>query len=192
MKYIFLLFLLLVSFIFNGCAAPFVFLGGIATGAIVADDRRDSGTMLQDEGIELNARAALDDDIQLRDETHINITSFNHVVLLSGQAPTTILRYRAETLVRKIPHVKLVYNEIFIASPSSVVARASDTFITARIKNEIFNNNYVNTNHVKVVTESGVAFLMGILTRTEADQATTAARGVHGVSKVVRLFEFLE
>ena len=131
---------------------------------------------------------SLDQDNQLRDETHINITSFNHVVLLSGQAPTTIMRYRAEKIVRELKHVKLVYNEIAIASPSSLATRTNDTIITTRVKSALFNSKQVSINHVKVVTESGVVFLMGIVTNTEAEYAAHAARRVSGVSKVVKLF----
>lgn len=180
--------LLLVMPLFSGCV-PAVFIGGVATGALVADDRRDSGTIIQDEAIELNARSALDDDLQLRNETHINVTSFNHIVLISGQAPTTILRYRAENIVRNLKHVKLVYNELVIAPPSALTTRAADTLITSRVKSYLFNSKNVSSNHVKVVTESGIVFLMGILNNIEAEAATNAARKAAGVLKVVRLFE---
>ncbi|CAK0769718.1 hyperosmotically inducible periplasmic protein [Gammaproteobacteria bacterium] len=192
MKSASLFFALLSSSLLTGCAAPLLFVGGVATGAIVADDRRSAGTMLYDEGIELDAHKALDSDPRLRNETHINITSFNSVVLLSGEAPTTILRYRAETLVREVPRVRLVYNEMTIGPPSSMTTRSSDTIITARVKGEISGNRYVDANHVKIVTESGVVFLMGLVSRSEADQSTEAARGVSGVVKVVRLFEFID
>jgi len=192
MKVAFLFSALFASSLLTGCAAPLLFAGGIATGAMVVDDRRSTGAMLYDEGIELDARKALDSDIKLHNEIHSNVTSFNSVVLLSGEAPTTILRYRAETLVREVPNVRLVYNEMTLGPPSSMSTRSSDTFITARVKGEISANKYVDANHVKVVTESGVVFLMGMLNRSEADQAAESARVVPGVLKVVRLFELMD
>lgn len=190
MKSIYLFLSLFVLSLLSGCAAPFVFLGGVATSAIIADDRRDPETMLRDEWIELSARKAI--ATQLRDEAHINVTSFNFIVLLTGQAPTTILRYRAESVTRNISGVRLVYNEITVGPPSSIATQTSDTILTTRVKGAIFNNQFVNTNHVKIVTEQGVVFLMGVLSHTEADHATTAARGVAGVVKVVRLCELLD
>ncbi|CAK0739518.1 hyperosmotically inducible periplasmic protein [Gammaproteobacteria bacterium] len=192
MKIVSLLFVLLISSLLTGCAAPLLFAGGIATGAMVADDRRSTGAMLYDEGIELDARKALDSDARLHNAIHTNITSFNSIVLLSGEAPTTIMRYRAETLVREVPHVRLVYNEMTIGPPSSMTTRSADTIATVRVKGEISANKYVDANHVKVVTENGVVFLMGMVNHSEADQATESARAVSGVAKVVRLFELID
>jgi len=182
--------LILFLSLITGCAAPLLVVGGMATGAIIADDRRSPGVMLHDENIELTARNAISNDAELREETNINVTSFNFIVLLSGQAPTTILRYRAETLVRNIEHVRLVYNEITIGPPASFATRGSDTLITTRIKGGLFNHKEVNSNHIKIVTESSVVFLMGIVTRAESEQVAEVARSTPGVLKVVRLFEF--
>ena len=156
------------------------------------DDRRSTSTVVYDKGIDLEACDALDSDPTLRAETHINVTSFNSVVLLSGEAPTTALRYRAEMLVRKVSRVQRVYNEITVGYPSSMIARGADTLLTARVKGAISANKYVDANHVKIVTEASVVFLMGLVTHAEADHATDAARGVSNVVKVVRLFEYLD
>lgn len=184
------LIILVLTNLLSGCAAPLLMVGGMAGGAMVADDRRSAGVMLHDENIELAALSAINNDAELHDETNIHVTSFNFIVLLSGQAPTTILRYRVEKLVRAIEHVRLVYNEVTVGPPASIGTRSSDTLITTRVKSALFNHKELDSNHIKVVTESGVVFLMGIVTRAEGDQAAAVARATSGVMKVVRLFEF--
>ncbi len=183
---------LLLSSLLSGCAAPLLFVGGAATGAVIVDDRRNTSTLAYDKTIEFNASRSLDGDAELRAETHLSVTSFNAIVLLSGEAPTTALRYRAETKVRDVPRVRRVYNEITVGFPSSMLTRSSDTLITTLVKGALSGNHYVDANHVKVVTESGVVFLMGLVTHTEAEQSAEATRTVSGVVKVVRLFEFID
>ncbi len=192
MRYAYLLCVLLFLSTLTGCVAPVLFVGGVATGAVIADDRRSTSAVVYDKGIDLKAGGVLDGDAELRAETHINVTSFNSVVLLSGEAPTTLLRYRAETLVRDVPNVRRVYNEITVGYPSSMLTRSADTVLTARVKGAISANKFVDANHVKIVTESGVVFLLGLVTHAEAEQSSSAARAVSGVVKVVRLFEFLD
>lgn len=175
----------------QGCAP--VVIGGAATGVTVAHDRRTAGTFIEDQTIELKAKAALRDDSDLRAQAHLNVTSFNMIVLLSGEAPSEALRQRAGTLVANVEKVRRVHNEVLVAAPSSVMTRSSDTLITARVKTALFSIKGMedfDPTRVKVVTENGTVFLMGLLTRPEADAAARTASGVGGVQRVVKLFEY--
>lgn len=176
----------------SACAP--VVIGGAATGASAAHDRRTVGTFIDDEGIELKARGNIINDKELNSQIHINITSINGIVLLSGEAPTEEMRQRAEALVRGIPKVRLIHNELTLAAPSSMMTRSSDTLITAKVKTKLFGikgHPDFDATRVKVVTENGAVYLMGILHQTEADAVTDAARQVSGVQRVVKLFEYL-
>jgi osmotically-inducible protein OsmY len=188
-----LLVVLLTSSLLYGCAAAVV--GGTATGATAVHDRRTVGTFIDDEGIELKARMAIFDDKELNSQIHINIISINGVVLLVGQAPTEAARQKAAELVTPIPKVRLVHNEMTIAAPNSYMTRSSDSLITAKVKTKLFTikeHDNFDPTRVKVVTENGIVYLMGILTHSEADNVTDAARQVSGVQKIVKLFEYLD
>jgi len=174
----------------GGCAAAVV--GGAAAGATAAVDRRTAGTLIEDEAIELKARKAILVDKELNDQAHLNVTSYNTVVLVSGEAPTEELRARAIDMIRKIPKVSHVHNEITIAAPSSLMSRSSDSVITSKVKTRLLADADIEGIHVKVVTENGVVFLMGLLARAEADRATELARGTGGVQKVVKLFQYTD
>jgi len=183
---------LLTANLLSACAP--VVIGGAATGATVAHDRRTVGTFIDDEGIELKARGNIINEKDLNSQIHINITSINGVVLLSGEAPTEELRQRAEAIVRAIPKVRLIHNELTLAAPSSLMTRSSDTVITAKVKTKLFGikgHPDFDATRVKVVTENGAVYLMGLMYRSEADAATEAARQVSGVQRVVKLFEYL-
>jgi osmotically-inducible protein OsmY len=183
----------LTTSLLYGCAAAVV--GGAATGATAAHDRRTVGTFIDDEGIELKARLAIFDDKTLNSHIHINIISINGVVLLVGQAPTEAERQRATELTQAIPKVRLVHNEMAIAAPNSYMTRSSDSLITAKVKTALFSIKDLkefDPTRVKVVTENGIVYLMGILTHTEANAVTDAASQVGGVQKIVKLFEYLD
>ncbi len=176
-----------------GCAP--VVVGGAATGAAVAHDRRTAGTVLEDQSIELKALARLREDPEIRDQAHINVTSYNLIVLLTGETPTEAMRHRAAEIVRGIDRVRQVHNELRVAAPSSMMSRSSDTLITAKVKTALFGVKGVegfDPTRVKVVTENGTVYLMGLVRRVEADAAAEAARTVSGVQRVVKLFEYLD
>ncbi len=175
----------------SGCA-PVLFTGGVATGAIVATDRRSAGTVVDDEGIEVKAQHALEGDTDLRHSSHINVTSFNFVVLISGEAPNDRLRRRVEEIVAGLPTVRLVYNEMTLGAPSSLASRAGDSVITTKVKGQMVFDKAIDSNHIKVVTENGVVFLMGLVTHQEGGLAARIARQTSGVQKVVNLFEYLD
>jgi osmotically-inducible protein OsmY len=182
--------ILLVIISIHGCAAAVV--AGGATGVAVAVDRRTTGTMIEDQSIELKAGQAFRDDPEINDNAHWNITSFNLVVLISGEAPTEEMKERMGNLVRNIPKVSHVYNEITIAAPSALVSRSSDSLITSKVKTKLLSLDNFDGTKIKVVTEKGVVYLMGLVTHEESDRATEATRQVGGVQKVVKLFQYID
>jgi osmotically-inducible protein OsmY len=184
--------ILLLVTVIQGCAGAVV--GGAAAGASVAHDRRSAGTVVDDEIIELKAREKLFSDKELFEQTHISVTSYNNILLLSGETPTDALRSKAFSLVSGIPKVRKVHNELVLAAPSSLLTRSSDTWITTKVKTNLFNIKNIegfDPTRVKVVTENGTVFLLGIVTRQEAEAAVNASRTVKGVQRVVKLFEYL-
>jgi osmotically-inducible protein OsmY len=188
-----LLAITLITTLLGGCAA--VVVTGAATGANAAHDRRTLGAYIDDEGIELKARLAITEDRELYSQVHVNIISVNGVVLLVGQAPTEELRMSIEELTRAIEKVRVVHNELTIAAPNSYMTRSSDSLITAKVKGSLFSikgQEGFDPTRVKVVTENGIVYLMGILFRSEADAVATEASRVSGVQKVVKLFEYLD
>ncbi len=184
--------LLVTTLLLNACA-PLV-VGGAAATASVAHDRRTAGTVIEDQSIELRIRSALNKDPELSKQAHINITSFNGIVLLSGEAPTSALRERAGEIARKTRKVRRVHNEIQIAAPSSMMTRSSDSWITTKVKSVMLGaaGDGIDPTRIKVVTENGTVFLMGLVTHGEADAATEKARQVKGVQRIVKLFEYLD
>lgn len=182
--------ILIFAALLHGCAA--VAVGGVAAGAAAASDNRTTGTMIEDQNIEMKASQAFFADKELNDQAHINTTSYNTVVLLTGEAPTEELRRRAVELVRNIPRVTHVHNEVTIAAPSSFMSRSSDTVITSKVKAQLLADKEVSGLNTKVVTEKGVVYLMGISSRSQGDRATEIARTTGGVQKVVKLFQYTD
>jgi len=162
---------------------------GIGAAALAVDDRRPFGLYVEDENIELKARARLFNDFK---DTHVNVTSFNLSVMLTGEVPNEQMKKEVEAMARGIPSVKNVTNELVIGGNSSYASRGSDTFITTSVKTRFLNNKIFSANHIKVVTEAGTVFLMGIVTREEGDAAAEIARNTSGVSRVVKVFEYVD
>ena len=175
-----------LPFIVSGCAP--VILGAGAAGAYTAiEDRRTTGVQIDDEGIEVRAGNRLSD--RFGDKVHINTTSFNRVVLLTGEVPDVATREEVERVVRAVPGVQGVSNELEIAGASSLGARTNDAFITSKVKARFLDARRFNPVHVKVVTESGVVYLLGVVTEQEANDAVDLARTMAGVRKVVKILE---
>lgn len=185
-----LLFLLLAGVVLQGCVA--VAAGGAAAGASAAVDRRTTGTLVEDQSIELKAVKALNADKEIKEQAHLNVTSYNLIVLLTGEAPTDELRQRAEKIVRGVEKVNTVHNEVTVAAPSSMMTRSSDTVITSKVKTKLLAAEDIEGVNVKVVTENGVVYLMGLAKRAEADRATEIARQTGGVQKVVKVFQYTD
>ena len=175
----------------QGCA-PLVVTGVVATGAVVAKDRRTTGTIIEDEAIELRISHAIREDEVLGGQAHINVTSYNEIVLLTGEAPTNEMRARAEQLARRADKVRQVHNEIHVAGPSSGLTRSSDVLITSKVKTRMLTEKDFESGGVKVVTEDGTVYLMGLVTRQEGRIASEITREVGGVERVVKLFEYTD
>lgn len=162
---------------------------GIGVGALMITDRRTSGAYIEDEAIERKAHNRIYDDFG--EKTNVSVTSFNRSVLLTGEAPDERTKAEVERIVAGVPQVKGVTNEIRIAPASRVASRAQDGFITSKVKARFVDANKFNANHIKVVTEARTVYLMGLVTRKEADDATEVARTTSEVQKVVRVFEYI-
>jgi osmotically-inducible protein OsmY len=185
-----LLLIILVTLQLGGCAA--VAVTGVAAGAAVAADRRTTGTVIEDQAIELKASELIYADDELHDNTHINVTSYNTIVLVTGEAPSEEMRQRIIEIVRNIEKVSSVHNEITIAAPSSFMSRSSDSVITSKVKAQLATSRTASAMATKVVTEKGVVFLMGLVTRQQGERATEIARTTGGVQRVVRLFQYID
>lgn len=172
----------------GGCIEAAI-VGGAASGALVATDRRPAEVVLGDERVELNANNRI--TTRFGDKIHINVTSFNYTVLLTGEVPDAKTKAEIERMASEVERVKAVVNELQIGAQSALTARGNDTYLTGRVKASMVGANKFNANHIKVVTEAGVVFLLGVVTRKEADDATEIARSIGGVQKVVRVFEYV-
>jgi osmotically-inducible protein OsmY len=172
----------------GGCAA--VVVGGAAGGTAVAMDRRTAGVYLSDQEIELRAMNRLSEAFPQKNSS-ISATSYNRQVLLTGQVPDEASRAKAEEVVKAIPDVRTVFNELTVGSVNSLATDASDVTVTGQVKARMLRNEEVPASKIKVVTESGIVYLMGLVTKAEADGATNIARTTAGVTKVVTLFEYI-
>jgi osmotically-inducible protein OsmY len=163
---------------------------GVGTAALMAADRRTTGTYIEDEGIEWKAFAKLRDP-QFTG-VHASVTCFNRHALVTGEAPSDDLKKKVEDAVRSIENVREVTNEVQVAGASSLASRGNDALVTSNVKARMVNNGRFSPNHVKVLTEAGVVYLMGIVTPAEGDAAVEIARTTSGVNRVVKVFEFVK
>lgn len=172
----------------SGCMA--VAVGGAAvTGVMVAEDRRTVGTITEDQGIELKAASRIDEKVK---DAHINVTSYNRAVLLSGEVPTEAAKADAERITRAVENVRTVFNELQVSGNSSLQTRTNDSVLTSKVKARFVDGGKFSPVHIKVVSENGVVYLMGMVKRQEAADATEIARTTGGARKVIRLFEYLD
>ena len=169
--------------------APLVIGGAMVGGTLIAVDRRTSGTQLEDEGIEFRATNRTKD--AMGDKAHVNVTSYNRQVLLTGEVPTEADRALVEKTVKEVDNVRAVVNELAVMPNSSLVQRSNDTLITGKVKASFVDAQDISLNAFKVVTERNTVFLMGRVTPREVARVTEIARGVGGVEKVVRVFEIV-
>jgi osmotically-inducible protein OsmY len=179
---------LAATLLVSGCA-PVVVAGAAAGGVAVAADRRPADVQLADERIEWTASGRISD--KLKDQGHVNVTSYNKMVLLTGEATTEALKQEADKISAAVPEVKSVVNDLQIGSPTSMSSRSNDSYLTSVVKTRFVGEQKFNPLHVKVVTENGTVYLLGLVTRKEADDATNIARHVGGVKRVVRVFEYI-
>jgi osmotically-inducible protein OsmY len=182
--------LLIAIITLQGCATAVV--TGAATGASVIYDRRTTGAVIDDQGIEFKAAYEIFNNKSIYDQSHINVTSYNGVVLLTGETLTEELKQQVTNLVKRLPKVRRVHNELLIAAPSALPSRSSDTWITSKIKTKLTAELGTETLFVKVVTEHGVVYLMGLVSQAEASKVVDIVSRSAGVQRVVKIFEYVD
>ena len=169
----------------SGCA-PLIVGGAVMTG-VVATDRRTAGAQVEDEAIELKVASAVRKE--LGERVHLNVTSFNRKVLLTGEARSQADKDRAEKLAQSQENVQSIVNDLAVTPPSSLTQRSKDVVITSQAKAAFIDAKDLQVNAIKVVTERGAVYLMGRVTAREAKRASDIVRGISGVTKVVRVFD---
>ncbi len=182
--------LLAAASLASGLAGCFpLVVGGVAMGSLMAVDRRTTGTQVEDEGIELRALNRI--HAEQGDRVHVNFTSYNRQLLLTGEVPSEEVRQSVERSAGAVGNVRSVVNDLAVMPKTSLMQRSGDTFITGKVRASLVDAKDISASAFKVVTERNVVYLMGLVTEREATRATSIARGVDGVRKVVRVFEIL-
>ena len=169
-----------------GCA-PILVGAGAASAMSMSEDRRSSGAQLDDQSIEWRASSRIGERFGAK--SHVNVTSYNRAVLLTGEVPDERTRTEIDALVRGVPSVQGTTNELVVAEPTSLGSRTSDSYITSKIKTRFLDAAKFSALHVKVVTEAGIVYLLGVVTSQESEDAVEIARTTGGVRKVVKMFE---
>lgn len=173
----------------QGCELALIGAGGAA--AVTAmEDRRTAGAQIEDEGIELRVGNRISD--RFGGKAHVNVTSYNRWVLLSGEVPDEASRAQLDKIAQSIANVRGISNEVQVAGISSLGSRANDSYLTSKVKARFVEGRRFSPVHVKVVTEAGVVYLLGVVTQKEADDAVEIARTTDGVRKVVKIFEYCQ
>jgi osmotically-inducible protein OsmY len=170
----------------SGCAG--VFVAGAGATAMLADDRRTAGIYVEDENIEWKAVARFNGDFP---DAHINATSYNRKLLLTGEVATEEAKRKAGEAAKAIQNVLDVANELAVGANATLSARGNDSLVTTNVKARMVGNGKFSPNHVKVVTEAGVVYLMGIVTTAEGEAAVEVTRTTSGVKRVVKVFEYI-
>ncbi len=182
------LLLILIATVQLSACAPLMF-GGVVGGAMIASDRRTTGIQVEDETIEQRSATAIRENFGSKE--HINITSYNRQVLITGEVTSDTVRRQVESLIGRVENVRAVVNELAIGPASSFSDRSSDAVLVAKVKAAMVDTEEVFANVYKVVGERGTIYLMGRVTQREAKRATDVVRGVSGVKRVVRVFEYI-
>lgn len=179
---------ILLTSLLTACI-PLIVGGAVVGGTLVANDRRTSGAQLEDEGIELRSNSRIRTNVG--DRVHVNVSSYNRQVLLTGEVPTAQDKLLVEQIISRVENVSSVVNELAVMGSSSLTQRSSDVLVTGRVKAMLVDAKDLFANSFRVVTERGTTYLMGRVTQREADRGTAVARGTPGVQKVVRIFEII-
>ena len=184
----FALIVLIPIILLQGCATAII--TGAATGVSLVHDRRTTGAVIDDQGVEFKAALAIFNNKDIYEQSHINVTSYNGIILITGETLTEQLKQQVYDLVRVIPKVRTIHNELIIAAPSSLPSRSSDAWITSKVKAKITSDRQIDPFYIKVVTEHGIVYLMGIVNQSESDRAVSIASNSAGVQRVVKIFEY--
>jgi osmotically-inducible protein OsmY len=169
--------------------APLMVGGAVLGGTVMFSDRRTAGAQVEDQAIELKANNRLKELVG--DRSHVNITSYNRTVLITGEAATETDQANIDQAVQRVENVRSTVNELAVALPSALATRSNDALLTGKVKATFIDAKDLQANAFKVVTERGNVYLMGRVTEREANRATELARAVSGVQKVVRVFEVI-
>lgn len=188
MRIVSLLLVVLVSGSLQGCFP--VVAAGVGTGVLMAKDRRTGGAYVEDQGIETKSFDRIGK--QFKNGINVNVTSFNRNVLISGEVPNEAAKTDIGRIVASIENVRDVHNELTVSGTSSLTSRGSDTLITSDVKLRFIGDKRFEADHVKVITESGTVFLLGLVKHAEADAAAELASTTGGVRRVVKLFEYID
>lgn len=164
-------------------------MGGVAMGGMVATDRRTSGTVLEDEGIEIRSNSRISEN--LGDRGHVNVTSYNRQVLITGEVPSAQDKQLVEKVVAGVDNVRNIVNELAVMGETTFTQRSSDALVTSRVKANLVDAKDLFANSFKIVTERGTVYVMGRVTQREAKRATEVISGTSGVQRVVRMLEFI-
>lgn len=183
-----ILLILLMASALQGCFP--VIAVGAGAGVLMAQDRRTSGAYVEDEAIEAKAFNRI--GTQFKDTVHVNVTSYNRNVLITGQVPSVDVKAQVERIVANILNINKIYNELVVAGNSSLSSRSNDALISSNVKLRFVGDKRFSANSVKVVTENGTVYLMGIVKHSEANAASAVASGSQGVSRVVEFFEYVD
>jgi len=174
----------------QGCVAP-VIAAGVGAGIMVSStDRRSAGAMVEDETIENKSQKRIEE--KYKDTVHVSVTAYNRFALVTGTAATEDAKMDIERIVGSIPNVKGIANELVVGNPSNNASNSSDSRITGNVKVRFVKSSALKADQIKVVTENAVVYLMGLVTRAEADAASDIASTTAGVQKVVRVFEYID
>ncbi|MFT7242985.1 MAG: osmotically-inducible protein OsmY [Candidatus Azotimanducaceae bacterium] len=159
----------------------------------MSDDhgKRTIGTSIDDMMVASRAKSNIKSVNEQLNKAHIEVTSFNGVVLLTGQVPSEAAKQDAEQAVEGLRNVQAIHNELEIAGPTSIPSRMNDSYLSTKVKTALLTDSDTEGGRTKVVTENGVVYLMGLLTRDEAEAAVSKAREVYGVQKIVKVFEYI-
>ena len=186
------LLLLTTASLLSGCTAAVV--GGVAVGTTVVHDRRSTGVIIDDQEIELKALQIKYDHPEITSRSNISATSYNLVVLLTGQAESADVVSQYANLISRLPRVRKVHNEVTIGAESTFSESTNDAYLTSRAKLALFDVDIPNfdPSRIKVVTSQDTVYLMGLVTQREAEAATDKVRYISGVKHVVKVFEYID
>ena len=190
LKLLAVVFFLLPFPFLSGCAVVAATGAAAGTGLAISEDRRTSGTMVQDESIEFKSNRRIKEKFGRK--VHVEVTSFNRHVLLTGETASAAVKNEIENIVRAVEGVRDVTNKIVVGEVRPLTARSHDAWITSKVKGRFVNEGLFQANHVKVVTENGVVYLMGLVDREEAQSAVKIAKSTDGVRNVIQVFEYLD
>ncbi|CAH9063426.1 hypothetical protein PSECIP111951_03253 [Pseudoalteromonas holothuriae] len=180
---------LLGALLLQGCAAAVV--AGTAGAISAADDRRTIGSQLDDNNIEIKGMIAIRNIERLADHANISLISVNGVALMVGQVANVEMKQQAQHALKSIPAIRQIHNQLRVISNIGVATQTHDVWLTSKVKTKLLAADDVSGNNIKVVTENGEVFLMGLVSQAEANRAVDIARHVNGVTRVVKAFEYL-